>query len=127
MFPFDPPGTDAPSGTRYGCKSNCFSTLQTHASGIFLNKFSTSVLHTASTLHVAAKEGFDSVERYFVHIVVKICMHCSGNNQQLLVVPFQLFESILAEITGMGIFPVHEKDGTPDLSGIGEYGHIEER
>ena len=51
---------------------------------------------------------------------------CAGDDEQLLVVALELLVGILAEIAGMGVLAVNEKDCALDFTGIRQERHIEE-
>ena len=58
---------------------------------------------------------FQFVERNDIGTVVQVRMVCTGNDHQFLVVAFQLFERVFAEIAGMGLFSMNEKYGAADF------------
>ena len=64
------------------------------------------------------KETLYLIERNDVRSVVQIRMHGSGDNHQLFVVAFQLLESILAEVTGVGFLTMNEQYGTADFIAV---------
>ena len=67
---------------------------------------------------ILLKKLIDLVKWNDIHLVVQICMDCSGNQQQLLIIPFQRLEYILAEIAGMSLFAVNKKHGAADLAAV---------
>ncbi len=54
-------------------------------------------------------------------------MNCVGNNKQLFVVTFQLFERVFAEITRVRLFAVHYERCASYLTAVSKYGHIDKR
>ena len=53
-------------------------------------------------------------------------MDGSGDQHQLLVIPFQLLEGVFAEIAGVSLVAVDEKDGASDLIAVLQDGMIQE-
>ena len=50
-------------------------------------------------------------------------MNSSRNNQQLLIIALELFESILAEIERMRLFTMNHEHGTANLIAVSENRH----
>ena len=53
-------------------------------------------------------------------------MRGPGHDHQFLVVTAELLEGILAEVAGMGLFPVDQQDRAADLARIGQQRHVQE-
>ena len=75
---------------------------------------------------VGFEKGLDPVEGDDVHPVVQVRMRGPGHDHQFLVVTAELLEGILAEVAGMGLFPVDQQDRAADLARIGQQRHVQE-
>lgn len=71
-------------------------------------------------------ECHDLVERNLVEVVVEVHMAGAGDDEEFLVVAGELLEGVFAEVAGMGLFAVDEKDGAADFTGVGHYRHVQE-
>ena len=60
-------------------------------------------------------------------MVIEVGVDCPRYNQQLLVVAIEFLESILAEITRMGLLAMNKQDCAAYLAGIGHNRHVYER
>ena len=72
------------------------------------------------------EEGFDFIEGDDVHPVVQVGVAGAWDDHQFLVIALQFFESVFAEVTGVGFLAVDDQDGVADLPGVREQGHIYE-
>ena len=62
--------------------------------------------NTGFLLQVGSKKRFYFIKRDFIRPVIQIRMICTGNDHQLLIAAFELFESVFAEIAAVCIFSV---------------------
>ena len=74
-----------------------------------------------------AVERLDTVEGNHLEVVIQVRMDRPGDEEQFLVLPFQLRESILAEVARMRLLTVDNQDRVANLGAIREYRHIHER
>ena len=61
-----------------------------------------------------------------ISLVIEVGVACAGNEHQFLVFPFQFLKSVLAEIAGVCLIPVNQKDGASDFITVLEDRHIQE-
>ena len=76
---------------------------------------------------IRSEERFNFVERNLLKVIVKVCMHSVWHDEQFLVVSFQLFEHIFAEVAGMGVLAMDEEHSRADLVSIRQNGLVDER
>ena len=72
-------------------------------------------------------ESRDSVEGYYVELVVEVAVACTLHSQHLFVVAFQQSESIFAEIVGVSGVAMYNQNGILKLPGILKEFEIDER
>ena len=77
-------------------------------------------------LKIFVEEGFDFIKGDDIHPVVQVGVAGARDDHQLLVVALQFFESVFAEVTGVGFLAVDDQYGVADLPGVGEKGHVHE-
>lgn len=68
------------------------------------------------------EEGGDVVEGNLVHVIIEICVVSAGNDEEFLVISFELLEGIFGEVAGMGLFTMDNEYRAFDFIGIGKKG-----
>ncbi len=65
---------------------------------------------------IILEELFNVVEWYDIQVVVEVSVVCAGNYHQTLVVAFEPYENLFAEITRVSLFSVNQHYGSLNLS-----------
>lgn len=81
----------------------------------------------AALFQIFIEESFQLLERDDVHLIVKIGVVGTGDDEQLLVVAGELAVSRLTEIAGVRLFSVYQQHGGADLAAVLQDRHIQER
>ena len=76
---------------------------------------------------IRRKECVELFKRNDVHLIVKVSVICTGDNEQFLVIAGQLAVRRLTEITGVRFLSVHQQYGGADLAAVLLDRHIQER
>lgn len=70
------------------------------------------------------KERFQLLKWDHVHLIVKVGMICTGDNEQFLIIAGQLAVSCLTEIAGVRFLSVYQQHGGADLVAVLQNRHI---
>lgn len=81
----------------------------------------------AALFQIFIEESFQLLERDDVHLIVKIGVVGTGDDEQLLVVAGELAVSRLTEIAGVRFFSVYQQHGGANLAAVLQDRHIQER
>lgn len=81
----------------------------------------------AALFQIFIEESFQLLERDDVHLIVKIGVVGTGDDEQLLVVAGELAVSRLTEIAGVRLFTMHQQHGGAYLAAVLQDRHIQER
>ena len=80
----------------------------------------------AALFQIFIEESFQLLERDDVHLIVKIGVVGTGDDEQLLVVAGELAVSRLTEIAGVRFFSVYQQHGGANLAAVLQDWHIQE-
>ena len=72
----------------------------------------------AALSQILRKECFQLFKRNDVHLIVKVSVICTGDNEQFLVIAGQLAVRCFAEIAGVRLFPVYQQHGRANLAAV---------
>ena len=67
---------------------------------------------------IRRKECVELFKRNDVHLIIKVSVVCTGDNEQFLVIAGQLAVRCFAEIAGVRLLAVHQQHGGADLAGV---------
>ena len=70
------------------------------------------------------KERFQLLKWDHVHLIVKVGVVCTGDNEQFLVIAGQLAVRCFAEIAGVRFLSVYQQYGRADLAAVLQDWHI---
>ena len=73
------------------------------------------------------KERFQLFKRNNVHLIVKVSVICTGDNEQFLIIAGQLAVRCFAEIAGVRLFSVYQQHVRADFAAVLQDWHIQER
>ena len=76
---------------------------------------------------ILRKKCVELFKRNDVHLIVKVSVVCTGDNEQFLVIAGQLAVRCFAEIAGVRLFPVYQQHGRADFAAVLQDRHIQER
>ena len=81
----------------------------------------------AALSQILPKECVELFKRNDVHLIVKVSVVCTGDNEQFLVIAGQLAVRCFAEIAGVRLFPVYQQHGRADFAAVLQDRHLQER
>ena len=72
------------------------------------------------------KERLQLFKRNDVHLIVKVSVVCTGDNELVLVIAGQLAVRCFSEIAGVRFFSVYQQHSRADLAAVLQDRHIQE-